>query len=46
MAYIKNFTLLNEKEKKEMTRYLDDFYRIINDKKSCQSIFIDNARTD
>ena len=46
MAYIKNFTLLNEKEKKEMTRYIDDFYRIINDKKSCQSIFIDNARTD
>jgi len=46
IGYIKNFTLLNEKDKKEMIRYLEDFYTIINDKKACQSIFIDNARRD
>ncbi len=46
IGYIKNFILLNEKDKKEMTRYLEDFYTIINDKKACQSIFIDNARRD
>ena len=46
MSYIKNFSLLNEKQKKEMTKYLEDFYEIINDKRACQSIFIDNARID
>ena len=46
MVYIKKFTLLPENEKKEIIRYLNDFYQIINDKNSCKSIFIDNARRD
>ena len=44
--YIKNFPQLSSKEKKEIIRYLEEFYEIINDKKSCKSIFIDNARTN
>ena len=46
MGYIKKFSLLYENEKKKMSSYLEDFYAIINNKRSCQSIFIDNARKD
>ena len=46
MFYIKNFPRLSSKEKKEIVNYLEEFYSIINDKKSCKSIFIDNARTN
>jgi len=35
---------LNEKNKKEMIRYLDDFYKIINNKNQVKYIFIDQAR--
>lgn len=45
MAVINNFTLLKESYRKEATRYLEEFYKIINNTKSVQSIFIDNART-
>lgn len=45
MAFINNFTLLKESYRKEATRYLEEFYKIINNTKSVQSIFIDNART-
>ena len=41
---INNFELLNEKSKKEIINYLDDFYKIIDNEKSVQTFFIDNAR--
>ncbi len=45
MSVINNFTLLKESYRKEATRYLEEFYKTINNKKEVQSIFIDNART-
>lgn len=45
MSLINNFTLLKENYRKEATRYLEEFYKTINNKKEVQSIFIDNART-
>ncbi len=40
---VNNFPLLNANTKKEMIRYLEQFYEIINSKSSVRSIFIDNA---
>ncbi|HEY4326956.1 MAG TPA: hypothetical protein VGN20_23420 [Mucilaginibacter sp.] len=42
---INNFSLLAPYSKKEMTHYLDDFFRTINDPKSVKDVFITNART-
>jgi hypothetical protein len=39
MYSITNFTLLGEKTKKEMIKYLDEFYDIINSKRSVRSTF-------
>jgi hypothetical protein len=43
-SLIRNFTLLKDKTRKEMTDYLEDFYKIINNKNQAKSTFIDNAR--
>jgi len=43
-ALISNCKLLEDKYKKEMTWYLDDFYKIINDPVAVKYNFIDNAR--
>ncbi len=45
MSMVKNFELLNKRERDGMYRYVEEFYKIIEDKKSVQKIFIDNART-
>lgn len=44
LLIINNFQLLNKQVKNEMTRYIQEFFQIINDKKSVRSFFIDNAR--
>ncbi len=41
---IRNFTLLKERNRKELIDYTEDFYKTINNKNDVQSIFIDNAR--
>lgn len=41
---INNFTLLSEKTRKDMAKYIEDFYKIIESKKSVKYTFIDNAR--
>jgi hypothetical protein len=41
---IRNFELLDSRNKNEMINYLDDFYKIINDPVQIQNILIDNAR--
>lgn len=43
-ALINNCEFLLSSNKKDMIRYLDDFYRTINNKKEVQKVFIDNAR--
>jgi hypothetical protein len=43
---INNFNLLTQGTKKEMTEYLDEFYKIINDQGEVKSVFIYNARTE
>ncbi len=43
-SLINNFDLLTSASKIEMTRYLDDFYNIINDPKMLKYTFVDNAR--
>jgi hypothetical protein len=45
-SLVMNFTPLKEKTRKEVVAYLDDFYKIINDNRKVQSIFIDNVRTN
>jgi len=45
-SLIMNFTMLKEKSRKELVEYLDEFYKIINDKKKAKSVFIDNARSN
>jgi hypothetical protein len=42
---INNCLWMNAKNKKETTGYLEEFYKIIESKKSVQYHFIDNART-
>ncbi|MBI5371804.1 MAG: hypothetical protein HZA79_07240 [Sphingobacteriales bacterium] len=44
-ALINRFELLDKKIKKGMTSYLDEFFKLIEDKASVKSIFVDNART-
>ena len=44
-SLISNFSLLNARNKKELTSYVDEFYEIIEDSRKVKSIFIDNART-
>ncbi len=43
-AIINQFDLLENRTKKEMISYLDEFYKIINDPKEVQYTFIENAR--
>lgn len=45
-SLINNFDLLSAVSKKNMTRYLDEFYELIKKPKMVKTIFIDNARTD
>jgi hypothetical protein len=44
MFIISSFPHLNEKVKKEMLWYLEDFYKIIDDKRLVKYTFISNAR--
>jgi hypothetical protein len=44
--YIDHFDLCSIKCRKEMIAYLDQFYKIVANKKSIESIFIMHARTD
>jgi hypothetical protein len=41
---INKFELLSSKTRKAMTGYLEEFFRLIEDKRQVKSIFIDNAR--
>jgi hypothetical protein len=41
---IRGFDLLKERTRKDIIEYMDEFYKIINNKTDVQSIFIDNAR--
>ncbi|MBI3138437.1 MAG: hypothetical protein HYZ15_07625 [Sphingobacteriales bacterium] len=43
-ALINQFELLDKKIKKGMISYLEDFFKLIEDKASVKSIFVDNAR--
>jgi hypothetical protein len=45
-ALINNFDKLSERSRKEMTRYIDEFYTEISNERSVRTIFIDNARKD
>ena len=46
LSLIKNFELLNKKERDIMYRYVAEFYKIIEDKKDVQNIFINGARRE
>lgn len=46
MYYIDHFDLCSIKCRKGMIAYLDEFYKIIANKKKIESIFIKNARTE
>lgn len=43
---IKSFSLLSNESKKDMTRYLDEFYNTVSKASEVQYIFIDNARKE
>jgi hypothetical protein len=43
-AAINTFSLFTSGSKKEMTEYLDQFYRTINDPSDVKATFITNAR--
>lgn len=45
-SLVNNFAPLNIKNKKDIIDYLDDFYKIINNPRSVQDIFIDHARKE
>jgi hypothetical protein len=45
-SLIKNFKELEPGHKKEMSKYLDDFFKIIADEKDIRYIFINNARRE
>jgi hypothetical protein len=45
-SLINNFTLLNEKGRKTMISYLEDFYNTIDNNSQVKRIFIDNARVN
>jgi hypothetical protein len=40
---VKNFELLDDSRKREMTLYLEDFFNIISDEGRLYEVFIDNA---
>lgn len=42
---INNFTLISERTRKEMVRYLEEFFKMIENKNDVKNIFIDNARS-
>jgi hypothetical protein len=44
MYYINSFPLLGAKAKKEVIRYIEEFYETIDNKRSVKSAFITNAR--
>jgi hypothetical protein len=44
MYYINNFELFNQQIKNEMTSYLEEFYKTIDNKRLVKSVFISNAR--
>lgn len=44
MYMVNNFSLLREKVRKDMAIYLEDFYKILESKRSVKALFIDNAR--
>jgi hypothetical protein len=43
---INHFALLSGRSKKDLTDYLDDFYKLINSPNEVKSTFIDNARKE
>jgi len=43
-SLVNNFTLLTEKNRKNIIEYLDDFYKTINNSSKVKDIFIDQAR--
>lgn len=45
IAQVRNFNLLSEKTRNGMIRYLEEFFRIIENKSDVKRTFIDNART-
>jgi hypothetical protein len=45
-ALINNFNLLSSKSKNELTSYLDDFFKIINNPAKVKYTFIENVRTE
>ncbi len=46
LSLVKNFELLNKKERDVMYRYVAEFYKIIENKKHVQNIFINGARRE
>ena len=46
MFYINNFSLISTRVKKDMTRYLEEFYDTIDDKKLVKAYFITRARVE
>ena len=46
MFYVANFPLLSERVKKDMIRYLEEFYDTINNNKSIKTVFINGARSN
>jgi hypothetical protein len=46
MFYLNNFSLISARVKKDVTRYLEEFYDIINDKKLVKAYFITGARAE
>ena len=46
LSLVKTFDLVNKRERDVMYRYIEDFYKIIEDKRVVQNIFIDGARRD
>jgi hypothetical protein len=46
LSLVKNFALLHKRERDVFYRYVDEFYKIIEDKKDVQHIFIDGARKE
>ena len=45
-SLINNFELLSPATKKDMTGFLDDFYKTINNESDVKYVFIDNARRE
>ena len=45
-SLIRNFEPLSSRNRKDMISYIDDFYKIINDKSMAKSVFIENARKE